>query len=175
MAEQDQEEDKNKHTRRQERARGQKFKILGIDFFLSAITNVCFKKTCTNYSTVSLLWFVQVFLKQTLIRMQFIKFFFSFRYQISRDLKAYTIVLFVVINGFLKRFFFVWNRTLALFLLQLITMKRKIMRCRFGMELNRGYKSWRISVWLFNKQKRKQGKSITYLFNAKNICVLLLS
>ena len=60
MAEQDQEEDKNKHTRRQERARGQKFKILGIDFFLSAITNVCFKKTCTNYSTVSLLWFVQV-------------------------------------------------------------------------------------------------------------------
>ena len=69
MAEQDQEEDKNKHTRRQERARGQKFKILGIDFFLSAITNVCFKKTCTNYSTVSLLWFVQVFLKQTLIRM----------------------------------------------------------------------------------------------------------
>ena len=114
-------------------------------------------------------------LKQTLIRMQFIKFFFSFRYQISRDLKAYTIVLFVVINGFLKRFFFVWNRILALFLLQLITMKRKTMRCRFGMELNRGYKSWRISVWLFNKQKRKQGKSITYLFNAKNICVLLLS
>ena len=28
--------------------------------------NVCFKKTWTNYSTVSLLWFVQVFLKQTL-------------------------------------------------------------------------------------------------------------
>ena len=28
--------------------------------------NVCFKKTGTNYSTVSLLWFVQVFLKQTL-------------------------------------------------------------------------------------------------------------
>ena len=30
------------------------------------LTNVCFKKTWTNYSTVSLLWFVQVFLKQTL-------------------------------------------------------------------------------------------------------------
>ena len=29
--------------------------------------NVCFKKTCTNYSTVSLLCFVQVFLKQTLL------------------------------------------------------------------------------------------------------------
>ena len=28
--------------------------------------NVCFKKIWTNYSTVSLLWFVQVFLKQTL-------------------------------------------------------------------------------------------------------------
>ena len=29
--------------------------------------NVCFKKIWTNYSTVSLLWFVQVFLKQTLL------------------------------------------------------------------------------------------------------------
>ena len=28
--------------------------------------NVCFKKTWTNYSTVSLLWLFQVFLKQTL-------------------------------------------------------------------------------------------------------------
>ena len=28
--------------------------------------NVCFKKIWTNYSTVSLLWFVQIFLKQTL-------------------------------------------------------------------------------------------------------------
>ena len=28
--------------------------------------NVCSKKIWTNYSTVSLLWFVQVFLKQTL-------------------------------------------------------------------------------------------------------------
>ena len=28
--------------------------------------NVCFKKTWTNYNTVSLLWFVQVFLNQTL-------------------------------------------------------------------------------------------------------------
>ena len=105
MAEQDQEEDKNKHTRRQERARGQKFKILGIDFFLSAITNVCFKKTCTNYSTVSLLWFVQVFFETNVNKNAVHKVFFSFRYQISRDLKAYTIVLFVVINGFLKRFF----------------------------------------------------------------------
>ena len=31
------------------------------------INNVCFKKTWTNYSTVSLLWFVQFFLKQTLV------------------------------------------------------------------------------------------------------------
>ena len=38
--------------------------------------------------------------------MRVIKLFFAFRYQISRDLKAYTIVLFVVINGFLKRLFF---------------------------------------------------------------------
>ena len=33
--------------------------------------NICFKKTWTNYSTVSLLWFVQVFLKQTLPRCSF--------------------------------------------------------------------------------------------------------
>ena len=31
--------------------------------------NVCFKKTWTNCNTVSLLWFVQVFLKQTLVQM----------------------------------------------------------------------------------------------------------
>ena len=30
--------------------------------------NVCFKKIWTNYSTVSLLRFVQVFLKQTLLK-----------------------------------------------------------------------------------------------------------
>ena len=29
--------------------------------------NVCFKKIWTNYSTVSLLWFVQIFFKRTLL------------------------------------------------------------------------------------------------------------
>jgi hypothetical protein len=36
------------------------------------LNNVCFKKTWTNYRTVSLLWFVQVFLKQML----FLEIFF---------------------------------------------------------------------------------------------------
>ena len=35
---------------------------------LAYLHNVCFKKSWTNYSTVSLLWFVQVFLKQTLFQ-----------------------------------------------------------------------------------------------------------
>ena len=42
------------------------YKITKVFCFLC---NVCFKKTWTNYSTVSLLWFVQVFLKQMLLSM----------------------------------------------------------------------------------------------------------
>ena len=43
------------------------------NYYISSY-NVCFKKTWTNYSTVSLLCFVQVFLKQTLVSAETILF-----------------------------------------------------------------------------------------------------
>ena len=43
----------------------------GNSLVLIPSSNVCFKKTWTSYSTVSLLWFVQTFLKQTLWHIPF--------------------------------------------------------------------------------------------------------
>ena len=47
------------------------------------LNNVCFKKTWTNYSTVSLLCFVQVFLKQTLSRFYLHLLVLPFVYQFN--------------------------------------------------------------------------------------------
>ena len=52
------------------------------DLIRSLLTSIS-KKTWTSYSTVSLLWFVQVFWKQTICS-SFVKFDFTYRYQRCR-------------------------------------------------------------------------------------------
>ena len=100
----------------------------------------------------------------------------TFRYQISRDLSKINSAI-CGHQWFLKR-------------VSIIFLKPHISTIFIAIDHDEK-KNYEVSVWygiksrlqilkdfsavVFNKQKRKHGKSITYLFNAKNICVLLLS